>query len=56
MEPKALALDEPSVGLAPLMVANIMETIQFINQEYNVGILLVEQNTKYALGISSRAT
>jgi branched-chain amino acid transport system ATP-binding protein len=55
MEPKALALDEPSLGLAPLMVANIMETIQLINQEYNVGIVLVEQNIKYALRISSRA-
>ncbi len=55
MQPKLLALDEPSVGLAPLMVNNIMETIQFINQEYNVSILLIEQNTKYALQISSRA-
>jgi len=55
MQPKLLALDEPSVGLAPSMVTNIMETIQFINREYKVGILLVEQNTKYALEISSRA-
>ncbi len=55
MQPKLLALDEPSVGLAPSMVTNIMETIQFINREHKIGILLVEQNTKYALEISSRA-
>ncbi len=54
MNPKLLILDEPSLGLAPLLVANIMETIQFINQEYKVSILLVEQNIKYAVSISSR--
>lgn len=54
MNPKLLILDEPSLGLAPLLVANIMETIKFINREYNVSILLVEQNIKYALDISSR--
>jgi branched-chain amino acid transport system ATP-binding protein len=53
MNPKLLILDEPSLGLAPLLVANIMETIQFINREYKVGILLVEQNIKYAAEISS---
>ncbi len=54
MKPKLLMLDEPSLGLAPLMVANIMEAIQLINREYHVGILLVEQNIRYALDISSR--
>jgi branched-chain amino acid transport system ATP-binding protein len=54
MKPKLLMLDEPSLGLAPLMVAHIMEAIQLINREYQVGILLVEQNIRYALDISSR--
>jgi branched-chain amino acid transport system ATP-binding protein len=54
MKPKLLMLDEPSLGLAPLMVANIMEAIQLINREYHVSILLVEQNIRYALEISSR--
>jgi branched-chain amino acid transport system ATP-binding protein len=54
MKPKLLMLDEPSLGLAPLMVANIMEAIQLINREYHVGILLVEQNIRYALETSSR--
>ncbi len=54
MKPKLLMLDEPSLGLAPLMVANIMEAIQLINKEYHVAILLVEQNIRYALDISSR--
>jgi branched-chain amino acid transport system ATP-binding protein len=54
MNPRLLILDEPSLGLAPLLVASIMETIQFINREYQVGILLVEQNIKYAVDISSR--
>ena len=54
MKPKLLMLDEPSLGLAPLMVANIMEAIQLINREYHVGILLVEQNFRYALETSSR--
>jgi len=54
MKPTLLVLDEPSLGLAPRMVANIMETIQFINKEYEVSILLVEQNIKCALDISSR--
>ena len=54
MKPKLLMLDEPSLGLAPLMVANIMEAIQLINREYQVSILLVEQNIRYALETSSR--
>jgi len=54
MNPKLLILDEPSLGLAPLLVTNIMETIKFINREYKVSILLVEQNIKCAADISSR--
>jgi branched-chain amino acid transport system ATP-binding protein len=52
-KPKLLILDEPSLGLAPLLVNNIFETIQKINQQ-GVTVLLVEQNVNYALAISQR--
>lgn len=51
--PKLLLLDEPSMGLAPLMVAKIFETIRLIAQQ-GMTILLVEQNAKLALEISQR--
>lgn len=52
--PRLLLLDEPSMGLAPLMVQKIFETIRTISQE-GVTMLLVEQNAKVALGLSHRA-
>jgi branched-chain amino acid transport system ATP-binding protein len=51
--PKLLMLDEPSMGIAPILVQRIYETIQQIN-ESGVAILLVEQNANYALEISGR--
>jgi branched-chain amino acid transport system ATP-binding protein len=51
--PKLLILDEPSLGLAPLLVDEVFETIQKINGE-GMTILLVEQNVNVALAISSR--
>jgi branched-chain amino acid transport system ATP-binding protein len=51
--PKLLLLDEPSMGLAPLMVEKIFATIRAIAQD-GVTILLVEQNAKRALEISQR--
>ncbi len=51
--PKLLMLDEPSLGLAPLVVKRIMETIQEINRR-GVTILLSEQNAAMALSISHR--
>ncbi len=48
-QPKLLLLDEPSLGLAPIIVANIFDVIKKINVESNVTILLVEQNAKKAL-------
>ncbi len=51
--PKLLLLDEPSMGLAPLMVREIFEIIREINQQ-GTSILLVEQNARAALLISSR--
>jgi branched-chain amino acid transport system ATP-binding protein len=51
--PKLLMLDEPSMGLAPILVQRIYETIGEINRQ-GVAILLVEQNANYALGVSRR--
>jgi branched-chain amino acid transport system ATP-binding protein len=52
-EPRVLLLDEPSMGLAPVLVELIFETIQKINKE-GVTILLVEQNALMALAIAHR--
>jgi branched-chain amino acid transport system ATP-binding protein len=51
-EPKLIMLDEPSLGLAPLIVKEIFEIISNINQERGVAILLVEQNANVALSIA----
>jgi len=51
--PKLLLLDEPSMGLAPLMVQKVFETVIAIARE-GVTILLIEQNAKLALEVSSR--
>jgi branched-chain amino acid transport system ATP-binding protein len=53
--PRLMLLDEPSLGLAPMLVQMIFEIIQKINEESGVSILLVEQNAKVALQISSYA-
>lgn len=53
VEPKLLLLDEPSMGLAPIIVNNIMNIIQHINEE-GTTILLVEQNAKAALKLAHR--
>lgn len=53
--PKMLMLDEPSLGLAPLLVKEIFENIELINKEMNTTILVVEQNAKIALAISDYA-
>ncbi|HEV2328855.1 MAG TPA: ABC transporter ATP-binding protein [Verrucomicrobiae bacterium] len=50
--PRLLLLDEPSLGLAPLLVKTIFEKIVEINREQNLTILLVEQNANLALEIS----
>jgi len=51
--PRLLLMDEPSMGLAPVLVELIFETIQQINKE-GVTILLVEQNALMALSIANR--
>lgn len=53
--PTMIMLDEPSLGLAPLIVKDIFDIIRKINQEEKVSILLVEQNANIALSISDYA-
>lgn len=53
--PKLMMLDEPSLGLAPLIVEEIFEIIRRINQEEGMTILLVEQNANMALSIAQHA-
>jgi branched-chain amino acid transport system ATP-binding protein len=50
--PKLMLLDEPSLGLAPIMVQEIYEIIRRINKERKMAMLLVEQNARAALGIA----
>jgi branched-chain amino acid transport system ATP-binding protein len=52
-DPKLLLLDEPSMGLAPILVERIYETIAEINRQ-GTTILLVEQNANFALDVSTR--
>ena len=52
--PSLLLLDEPSMGLAPLLVQEIFNIIERINKEENVTVLLVEQNANMALSIADR--
>ena len=51
--PKLLLLDEPSLGLAPLIVLRIFEVIRRLNKE-GIAILLVEQNARMALQLANR--
>ena len=52
--PRLLLLDEPSMGLAPLIVKQIFEIIRKVNTEHNTTIFLVEQNANLALKIGDR--
>jgi len=52
-KPKLLLLDEPSMGLAPLMVQKVFETVLKVSAE-GVTIMLIEQNAKLALEVSNR--
>ncbi len=55
LRPKLLLLDEPSFGLAPLIVKEIFEIMRGINKTEKVSILLVEQNAAMALDLADRA-
>ena len=51
-KPKLLLLDEPSLGIAPLLVKEIFQIIKQINKEEGTSILVVEQNANVALSIA----
>jgi len=55
MRPNLLMLDEPSFGLAPIMVEEIFRILAAINREEGVSMLLVEQNASLALNLADRA-
>jgi branched-chain amino acid transport system ATP-binding protein len=55
MQPKVILLDEPSMGLAPLVARDIFALLQKINREDGVALLLVEQNAVSALATASHA-
>ncbi len=52
LRPRLLLLDEPSLGLAPLVVREIFHIVQTINREQRVSVLLVEQNATIALDLA----
>jgi branched-chain amino acid transport system ATP-binding protein len=54
-QPKLLMLDEPSLGLAPIVIDVMFETIQRLNRELDLTILVVEQNATLALEMCNRA-
>ena len=53
--PRLLLMDEPSLGLAPMMVREIARSIRDINRDERVSIILVEQNSRMALRLSRHA-
>jgi branched-chain amino acid transport system ATP-binding protein len=53
--PRLMMMDEPSIGLAPVLVQRVLETAAQINKRFGTAIVLVEQNIKTALGMASRA-
>jgi branched-chain amino acid transport system ATP-binding protein len=53
--PRLLLLDEPSLGLAPLVIAGFYEVVRELNEQEGLSVLVVEQNASLALASSSRA-
>ena len=54
-QPKLIIFDEPSLGLAPKVVREVLDTIRSLNTSRNLTVLLIEQNVAASLEISSRA-
>ncbi len=54
LRPRLMLLDEPSFGLAPLVVAELFEIRRRVNQEMGVAMLVVEQNATLALDLAER--
>jgi branched-chain amino acid transport system ATP-binding protein len=55
LRPRLMLLDEPSFGLAPLIVREVFDILATINREQKVSMLLVEQNASLALGLADEA-
>jgi branched-chain amino acid transport system ATP-binding protein len=55
MRPRLMLLDEPSLGLAPIVVRSLFQIIRSINETSRVAVLLVEQNARIALDLSASA-
>jgi len=53
--PKLVLLDEPSLGLAPIVTQELFRTLGDLNRDYGISLLVVEQNAGLALGIAHRA-
>jgi branched-chain amino acid transport system ATP-binding protein len=53
-KPRMLMLDEPSIGLAPIVVTRIGQEIRRLNRESGIGIIMVEQNVRFALDVADR--
>jgi branched-chain amino acid transport system ATP-binding protein len=53
--PRLLLLDEPSLGLAPLVVREFFRTVRELNERDGLTVLVVEQDARIALSVSSRA-
>ncbi len=54
-KPKIILMDEPSMGLSPMLVKEVFDIIKKLNRVLGITILLVEQNAKLALGLSTRS-
>ena len=52
--PRLLLCDEPSLGLSPLLTQELFASLQVINKEWDMGMLIVEQNAAIALSIATR--
>lgn len=53
-EPELICMDEPTMGLAPIIVDQVLETIQRINRELGIAVFIVEQSAELALSIAHR--
>jgi branched-chain amino acid transport system ATP-binding protein len=54
LRPKLVLLDEPSLGLAPIITQELFETLSTLNRQQGISMLVVEQNASLALGIANR--
>lgn len=52
--PKLLLLDEPSLGLSPMLIQEVLNVVQMLNKSLGTSILLVEQNARYAFQVAQR--